>query len=214
LIGSIAVTVPSAAWLWSQGPQKGEGHGHGGHDEHAEGGGHEEGGEEASKDEGEDKGGDEGEEKPKEDAEEEKDKGGDDKAKGDSEDSGSDDGGAKETPPTSDDEGEDKPESNAPQQINKPSGGKGPGETSKGERSPTEKKGEKDVSSNAPSLNSITLLIRASVLGSTVQIAFRLYVRSVRLKTLLRPSSPLPSQRKGLSACQRSIERSTVNNSC
>jgi hypothetical protein len=153
LIGSIAVTVPSAAWLWSQGPKTGEGHGHEGHNEHAEGKDHKESGEEESKDEGEDKGGDEGKEKPKEDGDE--DEGGDDKTKGESEDSGSDDGDAKETPPTSDDEGEDKPGPNAPQQINKPSGGKGPGETSKGERAPTEKKEEKDVSDNAPSFNPV-----------------------------------------------------------
>lgn len=37
LIGSIAVTVPSATWLWQQGPKKSEhsgGHGHGEHEDH------------------------------------------------------------------------------------------------------------------------------------------------------------------------------------
>jgi hypothetical protein len=189
MIGSLVVTVPSAAWLWAQGPTKGEGHGHGDHEEHAE---HEAGGKEESKDEAV-----ESDEKPKDDqkeAGEDQDKeedGADNKAKpadkdqGDSEDSGSENGDdkKKDTPPTSDDEGgEDKPGPDAPNQINKPSGGKGAGETSKGSRSATEKKGEKDVRNHPPLCAPLQRIDICFFWGLPVQIAFRLYVGGVRSK--------------------------------
>ena len=181
LIGSVVVTVPSAAWLWQQGPKKGEGHGHEGHDDHEE---HHDDGEEESKDDG---GADE--EKPEGDDKDDggdKDKaaeGGDDESKSadenkaESDDSGSEDGDAKDkdTPPTSDDEGgEDKPSPSAPKEINKPSGGKGPGETSEGSRPATEKKGEKDVSTQSqptpfflPSIRAFLVLCKATSFPST-----------------------------------------------
>lgn len=142
LIGSVVVTVPSAAWLWQQGPKKGD-HGH---EQHEEGEEHEEeGGEEESKDDG----GDGEKEVADEDAEKESEDGGskDEEAKdeGKSDDSESEDEGEKETPATSDDdEGYEKPGPSAPGQINK-NDKKGPGELQKGERKATEKQGEKDA---------------------------------------------------------------------
>jgi hypothetical protein len=64
-----------------------------------------------------------------------------------SEDSGSDDGDDKgeDTPSTTDDEGYELPSLDAPSQTNK-NLRKGPGEGQKGSRKPTEKKGDKDVS--------------------------------------------------------------------
>jgi hypothetical protein len=133
MIGSVVVTVPSAAWLWQQGPKKGEhGHGHDEHDEHEEHGE----GEEESKNQSGEEGKEEGEETPKDDAEAKPDDG--DKADSGEKDDGSDSesNDEQETPATSDDG--DAPEGNVK---------KGKGEKQKGATRPkTESKGEKDVS--------------------------------------------------------------------
>jgi len=135
IIGSVVVTVPSAAWLIQQGPKPGD-HGHG-HDDHGEHKAHKEGEEEHTeeasgedKDQGSNESNDEGEEKPKDDAEAESDE-------GDKDDS-SDDSEKADTPATSDDE------EPPPGQVKK-----GKGEKQKGETRPkTETKGEKDAATN------------------------------------------------------------------
>jgi len=138
LIGSVVVTVPSAAWLWQQGPKKGEhGHEHGEHEEH-------EGGEEESKDEGGEEGkadgGDESKEEGGDDKSEEKDDGPDEQHEGQG-DSGKKAGtpGSPQTP--------ESPEKPSKEDGDVPEGQvkKGKGEKQKGEtRSKTETKGEKD----------------------------------------------------------------------
>jgi hypothetical protein len=133
MIGSVAITVPSATWLWQQGPKTGDhGHGHDDHKKHKE---HKED-EEKPKDEGGEEGKDESEEKPKDDAEAKSDEGAKDDS-GDKDDSSSDSESDKpETPATSDDE--EIPEGQVP---------KAKGEKVKGPTRPkSETKGEKDVS--------------------------------------------------------------------
>jgi len=132
MIGSAAVTVPSAVWLWQQGPKTGDdGHGHGDHKGHK---GHEEN-EEKSKDESGEEGKDGGEEKPKDDAEAKSDEG--DKGDSDDKDDSSSDSESDkpDTPATSDDE--ETPEGQVP---------KGKGEKVKGPTRPkSETKEEKDA---------------------------------------------------------------------
>jgi hypothetical protein len=131
MIGSVAVTVPSATWLWQQGPKKGD-HGHG-HDEHAE---HEEVEEVAAeaKDEG-------SEENPTDDGEAKSEDGGKDDSGEKDESSDSEDGGSKGTPPTSDDDDEGS-EDQVP---------KGKGEKKKGPTRPkTQTQEEKMVSESPP----------------------------------------------------------------
>ena len=132
MIGSVVITVPSAAWLLQQGPKTGDhGHGHDDHKKHKE---HKEV-EEKPKDEGgEVKGAIE--EKPKDDAEAKSDEG-DKGDSGDNDDSSSDSESDKpETPATSDDE-----------EIPEGQGPKGKGEKVKGPTRPkSETKEEKDVS--------------------------------------------------------------------
>jgi len=150
LIGSIVVTVPSAAWLWQQGPTKGEhGHKHGEHEEHEE----HEGGEEESKDEGgeegKDEGGDESKEEGGDDKSEESDDGPDEQHEGQG-DSGKKAGtpGSPQTP--------ESPEKPSKEDGDVPEGQvkKGKGEKQKGETRPkTETKGEKDTQKDKSGAN-------------------------------------------------------------
>jgi hypothetical protein len=133
MLGSLAVTVPSAAWLWQQGPKTGNHeHGHGDHQGHKE----QKENEEKSKDESGEEGKEGGEGKPKDDTEAKSDEGDKDDS-GNKDDSSSDSESDKpETPATSDDE--EIPEGQVP---------KGKGENVKGPTRPkSETKGEKDVS--------------------------------------------------------------------
>ena len=153
LIGSVVVTVPSAAWLWQQGPKKGEhGHEHGEHEEH-------EGGEEESKDEGGEEGkadgGDESKEEGGDDKSEEKDDGPDEQHEGQG-DSGKKAGtpGSPQTP--------ESPEKPSKEDGDVPEGQvkKGKGEKQKGEtRSKTETKGEKDVRKYDPQTLAVLVLM-------------------------------------------------------
>lgn len=139
MIGSVVFTVPAAVWLLGQAPQKSSHHDSG----HAEKEPKEE--EQPAEESTEDKS-DEGADEEKSKDEGKKDDSDSDESKGESSDEKSDDDSGDDKSKESDD-GYDKPGPNAPGQINyKPSSGKGPGEGQKGERRPTEKKGEKDVS--------------------------------------------------------------------
>jgi len=122
--------VPSAAWLWQQGPKTGDhGHGHDDHKEHIE---HKDD-EEKAEDKGSEEGKDEGEEKSKDEAEPKSDE-------GDKDDSSSGSESDKpETPVTSD--GEDIPEGEVP----KGKGEKGKGPTRPKSETQEEKDAKKDV---------------------------------------------------------------------
>jgi len=180
MIGSAVVTVPSAAWLWSQGGVAAEqGHAHEAHEKHTDvpeadrmmpegqdgngqgrGGEDEASDEEESKDEGEEKSEDNGgetEEKSEDKTEDKKEESGESKDESKSDDSASESGDEKETPPTSDDEDDEyeKPGPNAPGQINKNTR-KGPGEQQKGPRPEPTLQSEKSVSpASRPSSSSL-----------------------------------------------------------
>ena len=152
------VTVPSAVWLWQQGPKKGAGHAQGGHEEHdgshkdgeeefnpSDEGGAQSGGEpesaEADKGEGEGTASGDGEAKDGHTGE-------DDPNGAETDGSINDEADGKDAPrPSEEDEDEDSPNKIAKEKSpSMKSPDRGPGEQQKGPGKRTEKQEEKDVS--------------------------------------------------------------------
>lgn len=150
MIGSLALTVPAAVWLYGQGPQKGVHHPEAAHSEREAGAkDKEEPAEEASEakpgETAPSKGSAQDPEDEKASTKERKSKqeGGSDESTSDSDES-KDDSSDESSDNEPSDKGKGSP--NAPGQINyKPESGKGPGEGQKGPRPPPELKGEKDA---------------------------------------------------------------------